>query len=183
MKRSSLLLLLLFAIALPIGAQTRPTPALRGVPDRPTEPHEGRVRVRYDNIDDETTVSLGGVFVAGDGLQFGGLYVMAGKVPRRPKLASLHLMVESESWQYLKCNTLTLLVNGTRVPFGEAKHDGDVGGKGVIEQMFWTVPVETLLRIANAKDIEGKLCGTPLAFSESAHTAWRDFASRMKPKP
>lgn len=183
MKRRYSLLLVLSVLTAPIGAQARPAPPLRNVPDRPTEPHDGLIRVKYDHIDDETTVSLGKVLVALDGMEFGGLYVMAGNVPKRPKLAMLHLIVEGESWQYLKCNTLTLLIDGTRVPFGDARHDGEVGRKGVVEQMFWTVPVEMLLRIAKAKDIEGKVCTTQLAFSESAHTAWRDFASRMKATP
>lgn len=166
-----------------VEAQSRPGTVAQRVPDRPTEPHDGMVRVKYDHIDEETTVSLSGVIVAMDGLQFGGVYRMAGQTPKRPKAAALHLMVDGETWQYLKCNTLTLLIDGKRVPLGDAEHDGSVGRKGVLEQMMWNVPTEMLLRIANAKDLEGKLCTTPLAFSESAHLAWRDFASRMKATP
>ena len=125
-------------------------------------------------------VILDGINLDG-GLEFSAVYSMPGEKPSVPSVILLNLSSSSKEWTYLKCHDVTLLADGKRVELGAAHHDGDTGRDGVRERVSVSVSTLTLLSIARAFILEGRLCGTEFTLRSRELTALRNFASRMRP--
>jgi len=67
----------------------------------------------------------------------------------------------SHDWRYLKCHDLVLLVDGASIPL-QTEHDGSVGsvaGEVSISEVVSTkIDLPTLLVMAHAKELRGRLC-------------------------
>jgi hypothetical protein len=85
-----------------------------------------------------------------------------------------------QGWRYLWNHRLTFLADGVTVDVGDAGHSGSVGF-GLDEVMLAVVPVETFLRLANSRTLEGRLGVDSFRFSAQDILAMRDLASRMRP--
>lgn len=140
----------------------------------------GEVTSTFDRFDNQTLVRLRGAGI-GEDLTFNAAYVMPGKLPSPPRRVLLTLVATPRSWEYLKCHTLALLVDGARIATTEPSHDGDVMTDYVIEQVAVSVSVESVRRMARAKSVEGKLCNTEFALTFMQRSALRDFVAQMDP--
>jgi len=89
-------------------------------------------------------------------------------------------------WMYLKCHSLTLLVDGASVPL-ETEHDGNVGsgvdGVSISEYVTAEIDLPTLLVMSNAKEVRGQLCNDKFSLSPVQIATLKDFVSQAALAP
>lgn len=126
------------------------------------------ITVKEDRIDGSRTAELD--IPVGQGLSL-QLFV-----DLRSKRAAPHgwLLSMSDEWEYLECHSLTLLIDGRRLPV-RTTHDGRVS-RGVLEFIEFDLPRAELARWAKAKSIEGKLCNTEFTLSDEVRGVIAEYA-------
>jgi len=166
---------------------TATPPAVTQIPPRGTYKHTYTVTEEFDRFGDKTVVVLppqpweiwkerppgpGGLQVT---------YSYPGTAPTLPSEVYLGLVSLVDTWQYLDCHNLTLLLDGrVRMPL-KAEHDGRVWAGSLRETVYGILSVNEFLQIVNAKKVEGQLCNTEFVLSTDQMEALRDLASRMQP--
>ena len=110
------------------------------------------------------------------------LYSYEGDTPSVPLVVGFSLWSLNDDWEYLKCHTLNLLVDGSPLAI-ETEHEGEVmPGANVLEAVIGEISPQTFLTIVNASEVEGKLCNAEFKLSRQQMTALKDVASRMSDK-
>ena len=138
----------------------------------------GAVTVKFDRFTNVTTVSLDGTQVGSD-FKLTAFYSMAGKQPSKPTRVWFMLSKSSQTWEYLHCHNVALLVDGQPISV-QASHDGRVRDGYVLEIVAFRLPLDSFLRLATASKVEARVCRTELAIGSLQMAALRDLASRMK---
>lgn len=137
----------------------------------------GDVTIEYDRFKKQTVVSLVGMSLGN--LDVMSLYVMPGRTPSKPSVVSLNVSAGAESWRYLKCHELSLLVDDVPIQTSSARHDGDVGNGRVSERISVILSVASVQRIASGKSVEMRLCNSEFAFSALQTAQFRAFLEPM----
>lgn len=65
--------------------------------------------------------------------------------------------IGSTEWQFLRSHHLIFLLDGQKLDVGDGEHDGTVVRGGVNEYVLFTVPRETVEKMALAKSVEIQL--------------------------
>ncbi len=90
------------------------------------------------------------------------------------------------AWVYLKCHSLTLLVDGASITL-ETEHDGDVGsgvdGVSISEYVKAELALSTLLAMAEAKEVRGQLCSDKFSLSPAQLVTLKDFVKQAALAP
>ncbi len=164
---------------------TMTTTAKDSIPPRKTYRHSFPIQESYDRISGATIVTLlpprdfskwtnkpANLFVG---------YGYQGTIPSPPKAVSFNLT--TLIWYNYACYDLALLLNGERrlrfsTTLTENKFPGQVGTTTVISMLL---PLDDFLEVANANQIEGRVCNIDFVLSGEQMEALRDVASRMKP--
>jgi hypothetical protein len=76
----------------------------------------------------------------------------------QPDLISFEVIGSSESWRYLSCHPLSILVDGHQVTGSPAVHHGEVGRGYVIETVSSVIPWDQAEPFLKASEIEYKVC-------------------------
>jgi len=118
----------------------------------------GSVTAEQDEFDEYPIVTAKGIKLSA-GLELWGVATQGGSSG-----AYLVLQAKADSWQYLRCNSLTLLADGTRLRV-ETTHDGTVGRGYVLEYVSFTLKAPDLRKLAHASTLKGKLCNTVFGLS------------------
>ena len=93
---------------------------------------------------------------------------------------SLNFDSKSETWEFLKLHSLTLLVDGSKRLSPESDpHRGDVGRGYVTEHLWYDISVPDLLVLANAESIEGEIGIRKFQLSKDQLEAIRDYTARL----
>ena len=103
---------------------------------------------------------------------------------QKPTLAppvSLTFWKKSESWEYLRCNVLAMLVDGSPFPVGTSKHDGTVGSGYVLERISVSLTAANATKLSKANLVEFKICNTEGRFSENDLADLRKIIQTIKP--
>lgn len=108
------------------------------------------------------------------------MYSTPGTQRTTPNFVAFSLSTSNVHWQYLRCHSVGLLVDGNRLEPAGVKHDGNVGRGYVSESITFRVTVNELLWMAVAKKVEGRVCNTEFALNAPEILALRNFASYMK---
>lgn len=159
-----------------------PTPEA-AIPPRGTYKHGYEIVEKFDRFEGVTVVQLNprpSEYQRGPG-SLRALYFYWGTTPAKPPTVSFSLVSTSGDWRYLKCYSLSLLLDSLISMHPITKHEGDVGRGYVIEFVNSRFPINEFLQIVNAKKVEGKLCNTEFLLSSEQLEALRDLASRMQP--
>jgi hypothetical protein len=188
--------LILFGLAVTVTgvqyeAATKKADRSLKLPERRKYQHADKIDVLYDKFTNQTTVAINypsGMKVENTSLDLGLLFVFKGQLLAQAVHASskLTLMIssKSESWEYLQFGRdLNLIVDGQRMPIGTLDRDGTVGEGYVLEFMSANISAAQLLKLANAKSIEGKLSLTEFSLSSDQIETIKDFASRLSGGP
>ena len=87
----------------------------------------------------------------------------------------------SESWTFIEFHDLTLLADGKRISLAGPEWKGDIlSNATVYERVSVEVPVKTLLRLADAKEIEGQLGIVTFTFSEDNKLGIQTIARKIR---
>ena len=148
----------------------------------------GQVVVEYDKykqltvVKYSTYISLEKAVIRTMAGMPGGFTLLLIGVAEEPSSASIGLLSSSDSWSFLKCNDLDFLADGVPVPVGETSHDGDVGTLGgsvsVSETVYALLPASSVLQIAQAKTVEGRLCSTEFVLTPEQIALIGEFAKK-----
>ncbi len=155
------------------------------IPPRWIYNHHYAVTEEYDRFTGNTKVSLDperNEMVTEPQGSLSIIYSYEGETPSIPLVVGFSLWSLNDDWEYLRCHTLNLLVDGAPLAI-ETEHDGEImPGANVLEAVIGEISPRTLLTIANAKEVEAKLCNTEFKLSRQQMTALKDVASRMSDK-
>lgn len=139
--------------------------------------HKFDIKRRDDKFTKKASLSL---HAAVDGEIWLDLFSVGESVdPVAPETVIFGFTSRTISWRFLKFHDLKLLIDGSLMDLGNAKHAGDVLSGGVRESMDLHIDVSVLSKIANAKKIEVQLGTAEFALADEHLEAMRDFASRL----
>ncbi|WP_025804626.1 hypothetical protein [Pseudomonas chlororaphis] len=83
-----------------------------------------------------------------------------------PYAYRIELLTRADRWQYLDCHHSDWLVDGVRDPYLEMEYSNTVAGSSTMERFTKRVDRQNLERLASAKLVEFKVCGTEGKVSE-----------------
>ena len=95
---------------------------------------------------------------------------------------SVRVMLSSTSrsgWKYLKCHSLSFLVDGQPYSVAGEKHDGNVGTGYVSEHISFDVPRALVEDMGRGRVVEGQLCNTEFTFTPNTLGHVRSFVSAV----
>ena len=112
---------------------------------------------KYNEFDDDTVVEMSDVAVGND-LELSLAAVRKGRTQGKPVLVMLRITSIGDEWRFLRAHSLTLMVNGARMPLGETRRSSDVWAGGTVyEAMSAVITMKQLRQIAAAKSIRGQI--------------------------
>lgn len=164
-------------------ATVEPTPEQNAlIPSRGTYKHEHTIKEEFDRFSGATSVRAdpNPTKVYNGERNFSVGYSYKGTTPTIPDVVVFSFWSVAEDWQYLKCHSVALLVDGEQMPL-ESEHDGEVMSPKVLEMVHVPIDVDRFLQIVNAKKVEGQICNDEFVFTDKQMEAMRDVASRMQP--
>ncbi|MBA2341807.1 MAG: hypothetical protein H0V88_15565 [Pyrinomonadaceae bacterium] len=143
-----------------------------------------QIQATYDQQKDVTTIVLNPFVLVSrryEELRLGAMTSYKGKVKVRPKEVALILVSLSKSDvnRYESARKLTVIFDGESVSLGETQRSKQSQNGVFIESMLAVLPFDTLLKIANAKDVTIKLGLTSVKLSSEHLTKLRAAASYM----
>ena len=100
-----------------------------------------------------------------EGFSFSTL-VFYPKSDAAPFAYSIEIMTRADHWQYLDCHHTDWLVDGVRDPYLEMEYSHSMAGSSTMERFTKRVDRQNLERLASAKLVEFKVCGTEGKISE-----------------
>jgi hypothetical protein len=158
--------------------------ALAGIPARGQFKHTYEITEVFDRFTSKTVVSLAPkqAELRRGPNNISAFFSYVGTTPTVPSSVLLGLVQVADTWEYLRCYSLTWLLDGRNTLNPKTEHTGEVGSGFVVEGIASSVAIDDFLQILRAKKVEGKLCNTEFALSNEQMEALRDFASRMRPK-
>lgn len=135
--------------------------------------HNADITTEFDRFTNVTTVKLSPMPTS-DGIEMSAFFVPgdSGVV--------LHVISQSETWRFLQHHPIVILADNKQVVSETLRHDGHViiGGGGVLEQMFVTLPYSTFVQMVNADKLEMRLSSNELKITDDHLQALRDLATR-----
>jgi len=164
--------------------QPTDTPApVAPIPPRGTYKHKYEIVEEYNRFNGRTEVTLHpriSEYERGPNnwLVF---YNYPGEKPAVPDAVGVVLSSASDTWEYLKCHSFDLLLDGQTALHPPTGHDGTIGDGYVIEHVMMELQLDEFLQLVNAQKVEAMLCGTEFVLSGEQMEALRDVASRMQP--
>lgn len=90
---------------------------------------------------------------------------------------SMSLTSSAASWQFLRCHSLSILIDDTPVQLGEGEHHGDVTQHGVIEQVRYRIDRGIVVAMSNAGRLRGRLCTTVFDITPEQIALLREFVA------
>ena len=94
------------------------------------------------------------------------------------------LAFTSESWEYLKCANVSMLIDGQSVTLPEFEHDGTVGRGYVIEYLKAMTSTDLAQKIAGAqRAVELRVCTDEFVLPRSVITSAKKFVSLVPAGP
>jgi hypothetical protein len=90
----------------------------------------------------------------------------------------LSLSFVSDSWEYLKCSNVSMLIDGAPVALPEFDHDGTVGRGYVIEYLKVMTSTDLARKIADAqRSVELRVCNDEFVLPREVITSAKKFVS------
>lgn len=102
-----------------------------------------------------------------------------GQKPIVPPIFAVTFWKVNSSWQYLKCHTANMLIDGLPAKLPDSRHDGDVGNGYVTERISLMLPFDTMRQIASSKVTEIRLCNDEFSLTETDLTGIRDMVKHF----
>jgi hypothetical protein len=169
-------------------SSTIPAPALNSarqqIPPRASYSHPYEITEEYDRFKDQTVVTLrprGAEFLRGRSLAWS--YLFSGNEPALPEVVLLTVFSGGDTWKYIDCHDLSILVDDNHAMNLPSDWDGQVEDNGDVgEWVMVGLAIDEFLEIVNATKVELKLCNDEFALSSDQMEALRDVASRTNPR-
>ncbi len=149
---SSLLALASCGLRQPEPAATAPPPVATAPPSK-----YKYVESRFDRFSNLTVVTFYPPTLPGRLLTPSLMAIVSRKTPSSPPIAELIklcFMASNKNWQYLRCDHLSILADGSRVPLPDSKHDGTVEQGFVLEYIRVEISFATLSHLSKSHLIE-----------------------------
>jgi hypothetical protein len=142
-----------------------------------------QVEVKYDKEEKETVVKTPDRdLTKAPQVQ---LLAIKEEVAADPAAKSIAIMFVSKSaeYQYLKCHTVSALVDGKPVALGESDHDGEAQKGSVVEYVSLEVNLKTLNALAAAKDVKFKICNDAVRLTAAEIAQFKEFSEALLAAP
>lgn len=94
---------------------------------------------------------------------------------------SLTFWKTNKSWEYLRCHSTAMLVDGSPFPLDASKHAGTVGSGYVSERISIPFSLAKLQQLSTAKLVEFKICNTEGRFSEGDMQDLQNLVKALTP--
>jgi hypothetical protein len=137
----------------------------------------------YHRFDDISVVRLRPMKIAEsatDRLSFGASFENRGSSIRPSNKADIHFVSLSDGWRYATDRSLILLIDGERLPLLTTHYEKESHKGLALESMIVELGYDTLVRIASAKKIEGRLGQREFEFPKGVLEGLQELARRMK---
>jgi len=129
-----------------------------------------RISSKYDKFDDTSEFCVRTPLKYGSEMEISAYAIIIGNRP----LFKLHIVNESDEWEYLKFSHFVIIYDGKRKDLGDLDDDGSVMPSGnVLEQMIADFSLQEFREISFAKSVEAKLGITHLTFDYASRNDWR----------
>jgi hypothetical protein len=141
------------------------------------------VIVEYKRFDNMSQVRLRPMLIAEsatDQLSLGASFGNSGSLIRPSNEASIHFVSFSKEWQYITDHSLILLIDGERLPLITIYYEKEISRGLALESMAVEVSYNTLVRIASAKKVEGRLGQREFELPKGVLEGLKELARRMK---
>jgi hypothetical protein len=146
--------------------------------------HKPELKVEYNRFDDNIQIRLRPMKIAESRtstLFIGASFGNSGKFIKRPAdEAAIHFTSVSDEWQYGTDQTLTLIVDYVRLPLPTVGYDRDTANNRLLESTSVELNYSTLMRIANAKKVEGRLGRREFELPKGVLEGLQQLAERMR---
>lgn len=134
----------------------------------------------YDKFRDISTATLNPLPIRGTSIRLSVAIATRGKAYGAPDLIHVMLLSSSESWQFLRCRSVTFLADGMRIQATKIEHNGSVlGSGGVIENVSFGLTADQFWQLAQAKEVEGQLCTTEFRLWPEHRAGLLELTSRF----
>lgn len=137
------------------------------------------ITVDYDKFRNETSITLAEQVATGEGTAtLTYTAKVKGKNPRGiPFATAVMFGMRSEEWQFKTANTLRVLLNAQeRLEVGSMQRmTAKVDGDGVIEVLLLEVPLATIQKIADARNVEMQIRIVEFALTPAQIRRLRNF--------
>lgn len=141
------------------------------------------VEIEFDRFTNKTVVSTTSEFLNRIGVEPTPHWFAAfdGQKPTVTPPVTLTFWKQNKSWEYLQCNALAMLVDGSPFPVRTSKHSGTVGSGYVVERINTSLTAAEATKLSEAKLVEFKICNTEGRFSENDLADLRKIIQVIKP--
>lgn len=144
------------------------------------------LRYKYDQFDDDTTVSTKSV-VGGWGHPISGFeasYHYTGKIPSKPRMVGLFFDTSNPNWVYLYGHDLTIIADGERYKAFTTNRIGKVSGRYVYETVLCYMNADDILKIIKSNNpIMAKLGATQFVFTTQMKAALVELGNSIQAIP
>jgi hypothetical protein len=144
---------------------------------------KAEVVVEYDRFENRTMVKLRPMELARsttDNLSLGGTFLNKGSIPLPTNRVDLHFVSFAKEWMYRDGRTLILLIDGERLTLIPVLRDDEIFRGLASESTSFNIDHETLVRIASAKKVEGRLGRREFELSKNGLEGLKELARRMQ---
>jgi hypothetical protein len=142
---------------------------------------------KYDRFDDVTMMMSSTELPGGRSTAFVISAMHRGKVVTDENLEgyySVQLWAARTEWTYLRCHSVSMLVDGKRLKLPASDHDGRViSGRLVSETVKMTVSKAIIEAIASAKIVEIQVCNDEWRLPQKTINGARRIVEAMTPRP
>lgn len=141
----------------------------------------------YDRFADITTIAIAATPLprTQPPLRFDAYVASHGPNLNNPRLFVGTFRSLNDTWQFLRCHTVSLIVDNERLSGLPTQHSGRVASTqtaAVIESIQVDFTRSQIEQIAAARTVEGRLCTTEFIFPPALLAAFRDLVTRL-PRP
>ena len=136
---------------------------------------------KFDSSGDCTVVTLKPFYISEKIMFMPERISYDGKKPRIQETIIIAFMVSSKSSRYSSNSELLVLLDYKKLNFINPGYRQSFSGDGEVnEYMFFHLPIQSFIDIANSNSVECKLGDIEFKFKTSQIEALKDFASRMQ---
>jgi hypothetical protein len=144
---------------------------------------KAEVVVEYDRFENRSMVRLRPMIIARsttDMLTLAGTFITEGPIALPTKRVDLHFISFAKEWMYRDGRTLILLTDGERLTLIPVLRDDEIKEGVAWESTSFNIDHETLVRIASAKKVEGRLGRREFELSKNGLEGLKELARRMQ---
>jgi hypothetical protein len=141
------------------------------------------ITVRYDRFEDRSLVKLTPINLAisaTEGLAIGAAFGYQGSTPLQTESAVLYFQSLAANLKYRNNQTLILLVDGERLARTADRYKEGIYEGMAAEDLYFDIDDKTLMRIASAKKVEGRLGQKEFELPKGVLEGLKELARRMK---